>query len=70
MDDSVIFLLLDGVVLRKKNIKKFNTVVYRGDFRFNKWKRVLINGYIYNFDVSVLYIFFICKFYYLIFLGE
>lgn len=53
VDDSVIFSPPDGVVLRKKNIKKFNTVAYRGDSRPNKWKRASINGHIYNFDTRV-----------------
>jgi len=47
-DDSIIQTPPDGVVLRKKNIKKFNTVAYRGDSRPNKWKRASINGHIYN----------------------
>lgn len=54
VDDSVIFSPPDGVVLRRKNIKKFNTVAYRGDSRPNKWKRASINGHIYNFDVSTI----------------
>lgn len=53
LDDSVIFSPPDGVVMRRKNIKKFNTVAYRGDSRPNKWKRASINGHIYNFDVSL-----------------
>lgn len=65
VDDSVIFSPPDGVVLRKKNIKKFNTVAYRGDSRPNKWKRASINGHIYNFDVSAPYISFTCKLYYM-----
>ena len=41
------------VVMRKRNIRKSNTVAYRGDRdRPNKWKRASINGHIYNFDVS------------------
>lgn len=64
VDDSVIFSPPDGVVLRKKNIKKFNTVAYRGDSRPNKWKRASINGHIYNFDVSAPQISFTCKLYY------
>lgn len=53
MDDSVIFSPPDGVVMRRKNIKKFNTVAYRGDARPDKWKRASINGHIYNFDTRV-----------------
>ncbi|XP_022316912.2 ras association domain-containing protein 2-like isoform X1 [Crassostrea virginica] len=53
VDDSVIFSPPDGVVMRRKNIKKFNTVAYRGDSRPNKWKRASINGHIYNFDTRV-----------------
>ncbi|XP_062587602.1 ras association domain-containing protein 2-like [Saccostrea cucullata] len=53
VDDSVIFSPPDGVVMRRKNIKKFNTVAYRGDARPDKWKRASINGHIYNFDTRV-----------------
>ncbi|OWF48488.1 ras association domain-containing protein 2-like [Mizuhopecten yessoensis] len=52
-DDSIIQTPPDGVVMRRKNIKKFNTVAYRGDSRPNKWKRASINGHIYNFDTRV-----------------
>ncbi|XP_033740123.1 ras association domain-containing protein 2-like [Pecten maximus] len=52
-DDSIIQTPPEGVVMRRKNIKKFNTVAYRGDSRPNKWKRASINGHIYNFDTRV-----------------
>ncbi|XP_041362605.1 ras association domain-containing protein 2-like isoform X2 [Gigantopelta aegis] len=51
VDDSVLSQSVDGVV-RRKHIKKFNTVAYRGD-RPTKWKRASINGHIYNYDTSV-----------------
>ncbi|KAK3089834.1 hypothetical protein FSP39_006935, partial [Pinctada imbricata] len=53
IDDSMIFTPPEGVVMRKKNIRKFNTVAYRGDSRPNKWKRASINGHVYNFDTRV-----------------
>ncbi|KAJ8311899.1 hypothetical protein KUTeg_010547 [Tegillarca granosa] len=52
-DDSVIFSPPEGVVMRRKNIKKFNTVAYRGDSRPNKWKRASINGHVYDFETRV-----------------
>ncbi|CAI9726304.1 association domain-containing 2-like isoform X1 [Octopus vulgaris] len=51
MDDSVIIPNLDGVV-RRRNIRKSNTVAYRAD-RPSKWKRASINGHIYNYDTRV-----------------
>ncbi|KAL5019323.1 hypothetical protein ScPMuIL_005045 [Solemya velum] len=51
VDDSIISTPTDGVV-RRRNIKKFNTVAYRGD-RPTKWKRASINGHIYNYDTRV-----------------
>ncbi|XP_036360945.1 uncharacterized protein LOC115213791 isoform X2 [Octopus sinensis] len=51
MDDSVIVPNLDGVV-RRRNIRKSNTVAYRAD-RPSKWKRASINGHIYNYDTRV-----------------
>ncbi|XP_046376839.2 ras association domain-containing protein 2-like isoform X1 [Haliotis rufescens] len=50
-DDSIVASQTDGVV-RRKNLRKFNTVAYRGDAP-NKWKRASINGHIYNYDTSV-----------------
>ena len=50
LDDSVISSPSSDVVMRRTNIKKSNTVAYRGD-RSNKWKRASINGHIYNYDV-------------------
>ncbi|XP_045212556.2 ras association domain-containing protein 4-like [Mercenaria mercenaria] len=52
LDDSVISSPSSDVVMRRTNIKKSNTVAYRGD-RPNKWKRASINGHIYNYDTSV-----------------
>lgn len=51
LDDSIISSP-DVVMRRQTNIKKSNTVAYRGD-RPNKWKRASINGHIYNYDTSV-----------------
>ncbi|GAB1608479.1 association domain-containing 2-like isoform X1 [Argonauta hians] len=51
MDDSLIVPNLDGVV-RRRNIRKSNTVAYRAD-RPSKWKRASINGHIYNYDTRV-----------------
>lgn len=50
-DDSLIIPSSDGVV-RRRNIRKSNTVAYRAD-RPNKWKRASINGHIYNYDTRV-----------------
>lgn len=50
LDDSVITSPSSEVVMRRSNIRKSNTVAYRGD-RANKWKRASINGHIYNYDV-------------------
>ena len=56
LDDSFLKSPTSEVVMRKANIRKSNTVAYRGDKdRPNKWKRASINGHIYNFDVSELY---------------
>ena len=56
LDDSFLKSPMSEVVMRKANIRKSNTVAYRGDRdRPNKWKRASINGHIYNFDVSELY---------------
>lgn len=51
LDDSMIIPSSDGVV-RRRNIRKSNTVAYRAD-RPNKWKRASINGHIYNYDTRV-----------------
>lgn len=54
LDDSFLKSPSSEVVMRKTNIRKSNTVAYRGDRdRPNKWKRASINGHIYNFDTSV-----------------
>ncbi|KAL3876703.1 hypothetical protein ACJMK2_034506, partial [Sinanodonta woodiana] len=50
-DDSIL-TSPGSEVVRRNQIRKSNTVAYRGD-RPNKWKRASINGHIYNFDTSV-----------------
>ena len=45
---------IDGVVMRRRPVKKFNTVAYRGDKRPDKWKRASINGHIYSYEVIVV----------------
>ena len=53
LDDTFLKSPSSDVVMRKTNIRKSNTVAYRGDRdRPNKWKRASINGHIYDFDVS------------------
>lgn len=52
LDDSVILSPSSDSVVRRTNIRKSNTVAYRGD-RPNKWKRASINGHIYNYDTNV-----------------
>ncbi|KAL4239243.1 Ras association (RalGDS AF-6) domain member 4 [Mactra antiquata] len=52
LDDSVLSSPSSDVVLRRTNIRKSNTVAYRGD-KPNRWKRASINGHIYNYDTSV-----------------
>lgn len=53
LDDTLLKSPSSEVVMRKTNIRKSNTVAYRGERdRPNKWKRASINGHIYNFDVS------------------
>ncbi|CAL1543399.1 unnamed protein product [Lymnaea stagnalis] len=42
----------DDVVRRKKGVRKFKTVAYRGD-QPSKWKRASINGHVFNYDTSV-----------------
>ncbi|ESO89049.1 hypothetical protein LOTGIDRAFT_154126 [Lottia gigantea] len=51
LDDNFLTSTSD-VVVRRRDIRKFNTVAYRGD-RPNKWKRASINGHVYNYDTSV-----------------
>lgn len=55
MDDSVLLspASTDEVVMRRRNIRKFNTVAYRNDAP-TRWKRASINGHIFNYDVSKL----------------
>ncbi|KAK7501453.1 hypothetical protein BaRGS_00007257, partial [Batillaria attramentaria] len=54
IDDSVIMSpsSTDDVVMRRRPIRKFNTVAYRSDAP-TKWKRASINGHIFNYDTSV-----------------
>lgn len=54
VDDSVLAspASTDDVIMRRRNIRKFNTVAYRSDAP-TKWKRASINGHIFNYDTSV-----------------
>ncbi|KAK7113266.1 ras association domain-containing protein 4-like isoform X2 [Littorina saxatilis] len=55
VDDSILISPASGgdeVVMRRRNIRKFNTVAYRNDAP-TKWKRASINGHIFNYDTSV-----------------
>lgn len=54
IDDSMVQspTEIEGVTMRRRPVKKFNTVAYRGDKRPEKWKRASINGHIYSYEVS------------------
>lgn len=55
IDDSMVKspYEIEGVVMRRRPVKKFNTVAYRGDQRPDKWKRASINGHIYSYETCV-----------------
>ena len=56
IDDSMVQspTEIEGVVMRRRPVKKFNTVAYRGDKRPDKWKRASINGHLYSYEVIVV----------------
>lgn len=55
IDDSMVQspTEIEGVTMRRRPVKKFNTVAYRGDKRPEKWKRASINGHIYSYETCV-----------------
>lgn len=55
IDDSMVQspTEIEGVVMRRRPVKKFNTVAYRGDKRPDKWKRASINGHLYSYETCV-----------------